>query len=736
MTPTSSLLVAMTETNDKAESRNKPGGKTKKETLKILVVDDDRDFVKGFLALLEEEGFEAEGVFNGKEALEYFREHSFDCIFVDGLLPGMDGFKLCSEIRWIKHGERVPLIMISGVYRASIHGAEAIQKYRLFDYLEKPVSPGDIVQVLRRVFGKDYPKPEIVFDEGENGDTKLRQKRYGRYVNTFYLFDRTKISLVGRLSEAPFPIILNQMYERRLSGMLMLVWGKAKKVITLKEGRPISVNSNIVSECQGQLLDKIGKITREQLDRSLELMKKTGKKQGETLIEMGAITQDKLTEALRLQFEHKLFSVFGWDDASFSFKPLKEVPDPPFEIETHPHRMIRKGIIHHLPPGRIDTWLKPYHSSPVTTENDAKNIMEEAGFTLIETRFSSDFDGSETLSEILQNPLKKPEEMKAFIFTLVCIGAVRVDQPTEYEAPDIRGAVEAEKSKTGALRTQVEQIKSGAADEGKSGEKPSSDEDAEKMELMLAVQHMSPEQKKYYQSLFMKRKKIRDKNYFDVFGIAIDTPPDKIGQLFLEQAKKYHPDAVTYTEVPEIKRMADEIFTIYSMANETLTNKERRTEYIEMIESGGDVDATEEVAKILASEEHFFEGKRAARQKDWAKSKKAFQEAIKLNPNEGEYYAELGWAFFNNRPSDSENRREAARYMEKSIELSPKFADTYYYMASIFKADGKPNKALEWFQKTLEVDPKHPRANSEINLIKMRSKKTGKTGLFSVFKKK
>ena len=109
-----------------------------KDKLRILVVDDDRDLAKGFEDLLVAEGFEVHCEYNGKAAIEHFRERYYDLAFVDGLLPGMDGFKLCGEMRWVKHGERMPIIMISGVYRASSHANDAINKFRLADYLENP----------------------------------------------------------------------------------------------------------------------------------------------------------------------------------------------------------------------------------------------------------------------------------------------------------------------------------------------------------------------------------------------------------------------------------------------------------------------------------------------------------------------------------------------------------------------------------------------------------------------
>ena len=213
---------------------------------------------------------------------------------------------------------------------------------------------------------------------------------------------------------------------------------------------------------------------------------------------------------------------------------------------------------------------------------------------------------------------------------------------------------------------------------------------------------------------------------------------EKIKTNFLAQAKLYHPDSISFAEIPAIRQLADEIFTMVSTANEVLTNEKKRAKYVEYLADGGAEDATEEVAKILVGEQHFHSAQAAVRRKDWVEAKRSIQEAIKLAPNEAEFYSELGWAHFNLNPRDMVARQEAISYVEKAIEMNSKLANAYFYLGSIHKATGNTRQAAEYFIETLRTDRKHVRAKSEVRLLRMRKDeklKSKKGGILGFLKK-
>lgn len=123
--------------------------------MKILVVDDEqriRKLVKDFLVKKNYEVIEAA---NGKEAVDiFFESNDFALIILDVMMPVMDGWQVCREIR---EYSQVPIIMLTakGDERDELHGFEL----GVDEYISKPFSPKVLVArveaIIRRVNGGD-----------------------------------------------------------------------------------------------------------------------------------------------------------------------------------------------------------------------------------------------------------------------------------------------------------------------------------------------------------------------------------------------------------------------------------------------------------------------------------------------------------------------------------------------------------------------------------------------------
>ena len=101
----------------------------------------------------------------------------------------------------------------------------------------------------------------------------------------------------------------------------MLHQGKAIKSLFFKEGSIIYASSSENEDRLGDILLKVGKITREQYQVSSDLIKKTGKRQGSILVEMGVITPKDLFEGLKNQIREIISSIILWDvEGNFEFQ--------------------------------------------------------------------------------------------------------------------------------------------------------------------------------------------------------------------------------------------------------------------------------------------------------------------------------------------------------------------------------------------------------------------------------
>ena len=140
---------------------------------RVLVVDDEKLIVKGIRFSLEQDGMEVDCAYDGEEALACARENNYDMILLDIMLPKLDGFEVCQQIREFSD---VPVVMLTakGDDMDKILGLE----YGADDYITKPFNilevKARIKAIMRRTGKKDR--------EAENskvikkGDLKLEER--------------------------------------------------------------------------------------------------------------------------------------------------------------------------------------------------------------------------------------------------------------------------------------------------------------------------------------------------------------------------------------------------------------------------------------------------------------------------------------------------------------------------------------------------------------------------------
>lgn len=111
---------------------------------KLLIVEDDEAIASILKEHLEKEGYEVNWSSTGKEGLEDFKNYKFALVMVDIMLPEMDGFTLCKNIRWIN--EDIP-IMILSAKQTDMDKVKGL-KLGADDYITKPFS---LTEVSARV---------------------------------------------------------------------------------------------------------------------------------------------------------------------------------------------------------------------------------------------------------------------------------------------------------------------------------------------------------------------------------------------------------------------------------------------------------------------------------------------------------------------------------------------------------------------------------------------------------
>ena len=141
--------------------------------ISVLTVEDDERIRASVKLALEDEGWTVHEASSGEEAIEVFQRTTTDVVLIDIMLPGIDGFELCRNIRKLSD---VPVVMVTA--RADTHDVVAGLEAGADDYLTKPFAPKELAARIRALLRRAKPSAtghaklqfgnlEIIPDEGK-----------------------------------------------------------------------------------------------------------------------------------------------------------------------------------------------------------------------------------------------------------------------------------------------------------------------------------------------------------------------------------------------------------------------------------------------------------------------------------------------------------------------------------------------------------------------------------------
>ncbi len=124
---------------------------------KILLVDDDPDFVEATRMVLESKPYQVVVAFDGDEGLAKARKEKPDLILLDIIMPRMDGFKVCEKIKSDPELSGIPIIMITSfserVGETSLAMSQGLA-LEAEDFVDKPVAPAELLIRVERQLRK------------------------------------------------------------------------------------------------------------------------------------------------------------------------------------------------------------------------------------------------------------------------------------------------------------------------------------------------------------------------------------------------------------------------------------------------------------------------------------------------------------------------------------------------------------------------------------------------------
>jgi len=240
--------------------------------------------------------------------------------------------------------------------------------------------------------------------------------------------------------------------------------------------------------------------------------------------------------------------------------------------------------------------------------------------------------------------------------------------------------------------------------------------------------------KKLEKALKKEWERIRDKNYYQVFGITRKGfDREKIKKKYFEMLNLYGPDNF-FKSSSEMLDLAESFLYKVTSAFTTLSSGLARQIYDELPAPFKRVKGSEEKEEKLRGQIHYRSGMTFLAMNDYDNAVKSFTECVHSCPDNPEYYACLAMAIYNNPCNKglASAVKRAKELINQSLSLG-KLATAYLARGEILYDEGNFSLAEVEFSKALAIDPENKNAIKKLEIIKKnsRERKTGFLGRIS-----
>jgi len=572
----------------------------------------------------------------------------------------------------------------------------------------------------------------------------------------------------GDLARYPVPRLLFYLFKKSFQGELVLQRpGQWDGVVYFREGTAVRADIPVSQDVLGRILLERGIIDEAALNESLQKLAAGEGLQGQILLKMEAINAEQLAEGLLMQVHRKLIRLFPFTDVKFQLFSGehdwgKQGEDA--KVRADPYYVIYHGVRSFFDDERLKAEMTRMEGKAVTLTSSFDQVRgrymfgnEEDGLVTLLSRSTLQLDDVRNVSDL------GPLETEMLLYSLLATDQLEmVDAATSSRAkayasdPGSQAPVVAVPAEVGddgvvfappppindmgdddvflpAAKTPTpvaEPIPGGRNPSG--GIKPlpvEEDEDDLPDSIMAAadVDGQSSLVGKTKAANALRREivekftSIEEATHYEVLGVSQDCPTDQIREAYFQLAKVFHPDRASALGLRDVVDKAEEIFTRVSEAHNILSDENSRQEYNEKLEGK---DTRADVLNAVEAEFIFQKGIFHFRKKNYKEALNHFEQAYKLNPQEGEHLAYMAWTIYTDPARDRARTWETVlEQMEKSLTISPNSAQCHYFMGELYAAKGNDKKALKFFNKTLEINPDHLEAERHLRLIKIRQDK-------------
>ena len=471
----------------------------------------------------------------------------------------------------------------------------------------------------------------------------------------------------GNLRDYSLPRILIELNRSRETGTLSITTSRFTKKIYIREGNVIFASSTFEDDRLGEMLIKAGKITMEQYDKSVELLKSTGKRQGAILVELGYITPKDLFWGVKYQVKEIIYSLFQLDEGEYEFAE-NIPPDEVITLKISTNNLIYEGVnkINNLTRIRRDM---PAAHTVFTLNEDPSGIFRGIDLSPQDARILSLVDGTRSINQVIEQSRMNSFDVMRTLYVLWSTGFITQKETPEYGL-DAQETINVEEILI-SMTEEEENLKNKVE------------------ELYEKLPHMSPA---------------------EMLQADEKTGSEEIKKTYQRMAKEFSPDRVLASDDATLKNKITVIFDTITQAYNSLKDEKRRMEFFTAL---GKIPRKEEDTETVLLEEQFKRGVEEFKNGNFWAAAELFKWVAKNNAKNPK-----AWSYLSLTLSKMPHRmKDAEEALLECVKLEPYNGEHFANLGILYLKEGLKKKAERQFEKALKLDPVNAKAKKGLEQV-------------------
>jgi curved DNA-binding protein CbpA len=466
---------------------------------------------------------------------------------------------------------------------------------------------------------------------------------------------------------------LRDIYFHKKSGPLIFKYEGLQRYLFFHDGFLVFAKITHPQELLGEVLFKLGKITRatyykidSYIDPTLRL--------GESLMKEGLLSEDDLYAGLRYQMREITLNIFPFFDGKFRFQERSKFAEEEFKSKITIPDLIEEGIRRIKYYSKLEKFMVKKVLFP-KSEDFIDRLTGE------ERKIIGTIDGSFSAGDLFHSGDFEPKFFWKSLYLSYCLNIIDIMDPEKVP-------VKKEKAEKATFEVKDKKL----------------------AEVIAMSEQLST------------------MDYYQILNIPEGSSPYQIKLSYFRLSREYHPSCFSKDLPSDIKDKIEDVFGHITKAYDTLGDEKKKQEYDSKREASPVLGGKELEKK---ADIKYRQGRTLYNQERYDEALKLLEETVRLKKNKGIYFLMLAMAKSKVPPF----HKKAEEAFQKAIKLEPSNPEFYVGFGTYYKEEGFFDKAKKQFKKALEIDPENKIALKELGLTE-KLKKKGLTGIFKQLGKK